>query len=408
MNNQTKVKEGQVRHAHFVSRVKMGSNDTINGHLGPHNYDSRPSAFATSFVPGVKVHTDRHCRTRLDMEKFTNNNNSKSDKCVKNGCYEACTGVNVIDNDNITLRDEIYKDDVGQFVVKEIYYENGSCKEEVIAERGTVLDDNSDTITQSIKVTDNNQILEINSKSMGYEKVNAINACISDIITVKHESDNVFKYTPRQSTLSVGFQAQNYGDGKYGPPGERIDTRDPQQYFASVSRIINSNTPNYKGCRVQIHSELNIPYWEEMLRDYIDKDLTELLKYGFPLGIANRNALDTKAVINHNTATQYEGFVEKYLEKEINKEAILGPFQSVPHTEFHCSPLSTRAKDDDNRRRLVNLSHGDDTSVNGNTLKNIYEDAIFTLTLPTIDNLLNDVLKCANPRLYKIDISRAF
>ena len=63
-------------------------------------------------------------------------------------------------------------------------------------------------------------------------------------------------------------------------------------YLDAVSKITNSENPNYLGCRIAIESNFNIDLWKQKLRDYDDQHLVNLLQFGFPLGITDRRALN--------------------------------------------------------------------------------------------------------------------
>ena len=75
-----------------------------------------------------------------------------------------------------------------------------------------------------------------------------------------------------------------------------------QDYLRVVSRVAMSGKPNYLGCRIQLHSKFNLPLWEDNLKTYRDKNVINLLRFGFPLGIQSRNDLSRKVVDNHSSA----------------------------------------------------------------------------------------------------------
>ena len=87
---------------------------------------------------------------------------------------------------------------------------------------------------------------------------------------------------------------------------------------------------------------MNISAWEEHLRNYYDTQLIDFLKYGFPLDMVHNAIIDSKFVDNHPTASQYPQDIGKYIDKEIQHNAILGPFDEPPITGLHCSPMLTR------------------------------------------------------------------
>ena len=134
----------------------------------------------------------------------------------------------------------------------------------------------------------------------------------------------------------------------------------------------------------------------------------QFLTYGFPLG-TKAESLNRTYVTNHFSAVAFPDQVEKFLRKEQELGAILGPFTSWPVVGCHVSPLMTRPKCGDERRIILDLSYGGSESVNGNTQRGVYDGYPFSLTLPSLDHLIHDILNClGRPKLIKIDISRAF
>ena len=179
-------------------------------------------------------------------------------------------------------------------------------------------------------------------------------------------------------------------------------------YLRVVSQVTHSGVPNYKGCRIALGSNFNLKLWEAKLRHYEDKQLVNLLRFGFPLGIIDRTPLARKHIENHTSAREYTPQVKDFIRKELNFGALLGPFDHPPHPEFHCSPLLTRPKDGNKRRVIVDLSFGKGDAVNQVTCKSAYEGSDFNLQLPTLDHVLDQVLQLREPRLIKVDVSRAF
>jgi hypothetical protein len=54
------------------------------------------------------------------------------------------------------------------------------------------------------------------------------------------------------------------------------------------NHIRNSGVYNFQGCRIPIHSNLNIEFWRMKLVDYRDYRICDFLEFGWPL---YRNAL---------------------------------------------------------------------------------------------------------------------
>ena len=114
-------------------------------------------------------------------------------------------------------------------------------------------------------------------------------------------------------------------------------------------------------------------------------------------------------VLNHKSAQEFPEAIEEYIENELECWAILDPFASLPVVGCHVSPLMTRPKDGDKRGVIVDLSYGDQASVNGSTAKTSYDGAPFSLTLPNLNYLIHHIIHSkGNPKIMKTDIARAF
>ena len=93
--------------------------------------------------------------------------------------------------------------------------------------------------------------------------------------------------------------------------------------------------------------------------------LCEFLKFSFPLDF-NRNSKLRWENKNHNSAIQFPGDVDAYLQEELKYQAIMGPFKESPIPNCHFSPFMTREKANaDHRRVIIDLSWPKDASERG-------------------------------------------
>ena len=185
-----------------------------------------------------------------------------------------------------------------------------------------------------------------------------------------------------------------------------IACNDPIQLHNEVKKY---DLPNYLGAHIPVPSQLNICKWESLLQDYWDKQLLECLKFGFPLGF-NRMCPLKHDKENHKSAILLPEDVNKYIEEERKFGAIIGPFQEQAIENLHYSLFMTRHKpNSENRRVILDLSWPRDESVNAGVDKNGYMGSEFKLTLPTIDDLTQELVKIGKgANIFKVDVSRAF
>ena len=85
----------------------------------------------------------------------------------------------------------------------------------------------------------------------------------------KKQSDFEFGFVPLSEFILP--ERSDFASGHIGDP------------FELYSRVKNSGKLNFLGCRIPVSSQLNILAWQEMLQEYWDVQLIELLKFGFPL-----------------------------------------------------------------------------------------------------------------------------
>ena len=184
-----------------------------------------------------------------------------------------------------------------------------------------------------------------------------------------------------------------------------IDINDPVAYLQAL--ISESGCPNYKLVRIPLTSSFDCKYLERQMVDYHDKVVLDYIKVGFPLGIERRSQIVSNATDNHSSARAYPDEVSSFIRDELAFDALLGPFDVIPHTLFTWSPLMTRPKGS-GRRVILDLSYGEG-SVNNATNRDLCDDKPFKLKLPSLDQLIPILEELGSEaRLWKIDISRAF
>ena len=113
-----------------------------------------------------------------------------------------------------------------------------------------------------------------------------------------------------------------------------------------------TNKPNYMEVRLCVESQLKVGAWKTHLKNYWDRQLLQLLEFGFPLDF-NRNCPFSYEPGNHKSATEFPHDVDVYIAEKLKYDALLGPFASHPIASGHCSPFMTRAKPNSDRRRII-------------------------------------------------------
>ena len=264
----------------------------------------------------------------------------------------------------------------------------------------------------------------LDSKQTNTPKVNITD---SSVETCAIEDKYVAGLVRRKIPFTVVQQAQNCMDyvnscaqnrGKFGfVPLTPLLLYDSTVVVASPpcmdvlkahTLVKESNTCNFMKCRIPVKSQLKPNRWRFHLQDYWDRQLPDLIEFGFPLDFNHAcHLISTEE--NHKSALEFRGDVNAYITEELKHNALLGPFVRKP-ISLHVSPFMTCEKADSSvRRTIVDLSWPKGFSVNHAVSKQTYLGTTFMLNYPSVDNIIETLRKLGPSSLiYKIDISRAF
>ena len=148
--------------------------------------------------------------------------------------------------------------------------------------------------------------------------------------------------------------------------------------------IKDSGLPNFLGARIPIKSQLKPCRWRYYLNQYWDKQLPELIQFGFPLDFDRRQP-HFSTDKNHTSALENQQHVAHYISEELSYGALYGPFKQIPFVA-HMSPLMVRDKQNlDKKRTIIDLSWPKGFSVNDGVARNTYLQTYFTLRYPSVD-----------------------
>ena len=170
--------------------------------------------------------------------------------------------------------------------------------------------------------------------------------------------------------------------------------------------VKKTGKPNFFQACLPVTSQLNVVKWKSLLKDYWNQQLLQLLQFEFPLDFCSLQ----HEVGNHSSANEFPADVDVCIEEECKFDTLLGPFDVNPIENAHNSPFMTRNKPNSDRHRvIIDLSGPLGASVNSGIEKNMYLDALFTLTFPTVDDITSELKRLGRGALlYKIDGSHAF
>ena len=147
--------------------------------------------------------------------------------------------------------------------------------------------------------------------------------------------------------------------------------------------------------------------WQEMLRTYPNKAITEFfitgLQHGFKIGFNNPPSQLHSARKN---LLQHPKVVDDYLKQEIAEHRVIGPFfrEAIPAAHISRFGVIPKHHTPNKWRLIVDLSHPADHSINDDIPKDLC-----SLTYITVDTAINHIIKLGpGSLLAKIDIKSAF
>lgn len=174
--------------------------------------------------------------------------------------------------------------------------------------------------------------------------------------------------------------------------------------------IKRTNAPNFVIARIPVPSGLMVKEWEKRLADYHDRFLCDFLRFGWPIGYHAKVQPDSVSQ-NHPSATANIQHVREFIVKELQWDAIVGPFEHTPFTPWcRISPIMTRPKRESSDRRIIlDLSFPKGRGVNDGITTSDHYGLDITYSLPSIADLI-EVIK-TNGRgsmMWKTDLTRAY
>ena len=212
-----------------------------------------------------------------------------------------------------------------------------------------------------------------------------------------------------------GMRLQDQFKNESLPPLDRIDeeNRVVESFNANMleiySKVSETGCYNFQKARIPIPSGLNIKAWKKYLVDYTDREILHYLEFGWPSNFNHMASLQS-TFVNHKSGVEFSRDIDTYIDVEIKKRALLGPFRANPICPMHISPLMTRPKKDSATRRVVvDLSWPRGLSINDGIPVNDYLGKTVNLTLPTVDYMAERV-RVLGPDcyMYKLDLARGY
>ena len=184
-----------------------------------------------------------------------------------------------------------------------------------------------------------------------------------------------------------------------------------EEYIAAHREVVRSGLHNFQGCKIPIPTKIRFDRMRAALGNEVtskELKMLDLLKYGMPLNCKPGYGI-SKPQKNHQSAIGFKDAISTYLNKNIESQAMLGPFVESPIAGICFSPLMSVPKEETERRVIVDFSFPPGASVNDGIPQDSYLDCGVEFNLPSIHSMvsrLNELGK--NCLLYKRDLRGAF
>ena len=129
--------------------------------------------------------------------------------------------------------------------------------------------------------------------------------------------------------------------------------------------VRESGLPNHLSVRRPVPSALNCDAWEAALEGYDDSHIVDFLRCGWSVAYSAPD-IPVSTLKNHTSATRFPKEIDKFIDKELQHCALLGPFHTAPFDRWtQISMLMTRDKPDGSGKRvIIDLSFPVGASVN--------------------------------------------
>jgi hypothetical protein len=156
----------------------------------------------------------------------------------------------------------------------------------------------------------------------------------------------------------------------------------------------------------QGHTPINVVKLLQLLSSYPNTTVAAELSYGFADGFRLMYTGPRRHVMSKNlvSATEFQSETLATLNKKVSSGRILGPFNNIPISTLHLSPIGVIPKPDGTWRLITNLSHPISDSINY-YINEKYSKVCYS----SLDNILDKLYDLGKGALLgKIDIKSAF
>ena len=185
----------------------------------------------------------------------------------------------------------------------------------------------------------------------------------------------------------------------------------PENFIEAHKAVRESGKYNFEGCRIPVPTAIRYDRLQEALGDTAtpkEVRTLSLLEFGMPINCKPSFGIK-KVQKNHSSALGFKEEVSGYVEKGVQSQALLGPFEQSPIEDLCFNPLMSVPKETCKRRIIVDFSFPPGNAINDGISRSTYLDFVVEFSLPSVKSMvfrLNELgTGCL---LYKRDLKGAF
>ena len=184
-----------------------------------------------------------------------------------------------------------------------------------------------------------------------------------------------------------------------------------KDFIAAHAKVTNSGRYNFQGCKIPIPTSIRYDRLSKALGDGAspkEQKFLKLLEFGMPLDCKPGFGV-SKPQKNHRSALDFRTEINRYLQKNVQSQAMLGPFEQSPIPGLCFSPLMSVPKEVTERRVIVDFSFPPGSSVNDGIPQVTYLECGIEFNLPSIKSMVSRINVLGRGcLLYKRDLRGAF
>ena len=230
----------------------------------------------------------------------------------------------------------------------------------------------------------------------------------TQVIQVRNTSPHL-RAAPVEREVRVNSAAKVSNSAQSGFRGSVSWTT--QDFLAAHREVQGSGLHNFEDCKISIPTCIRYDRLRSSLGEQAtakEQKVLKWLEFGFPID-CNPNYGITKPQKNHQSAVEFKDAIQEYLRKNINSQAMLGPFEQSPISGLSFSPLMSVPKENAERRVIVDFSFPPGASINDGTPQSSYLDCDTEFNLPSVQSMVGRINELGRGcLLYKRDLKGAF